>query len=814
MAVSDLPEAARVVIVGGGIMGCSTAYHLAELGCTEVIIVERSKLTSGTTWHSAAQVRALRSSVSLTQLARYSGTLYSRLAEETGQQTGWRQCGSLSIAANPDRLTHILRQASLARAFGIEVHEVDRAEVAKLWPLANTEDIIGGVYSPSDGRVNPSDTCAALIKSAKSRGVRVFEDTPVTGIKIANARVCGVETEHGDVACETVVTCSGLWSRQVGLMAGVAVPLHACEHYALITKPIDGMSASTPILGDHDGCLYIREEVGGLLAGSFEPDAKPVTLEDLPVGFSFDLLEEDWDHFEPMMRNALHRVPALETAEVRVLLNGPESFTADNNFMLGESAELGGFFVGCGMNSVGMASGGGAGKALAEWVVNGEPTLDLSVVDIRRFPHFRNNLRAVRERAAETLSIHYAISYPGREPETVRHVRGLGLHAQHVAAGAHFGERTGWERPSFYANGSIDTKLTFAKPGWFESVAAECKATREAVALYDQSPFGKLVVEGADALTVLHRVCANDVDVEPGRVVYSPILNRRGGYESDVVILRSAEQTFMMITGAAQTSRDAHWIRRYTDQAERMSLTDVTSNWNVIAIMGPRAREVLRRVTNADVSNSGFPYLSHRAIEIGYANALAVRISYVGELGWEIYVSADMTQHVYEQLMDAGNDLGIRHAGTFAQTSLRIEKAYLSWGHDIGPADTPLEAGMSFAVKTDKQIPFIGREALVEQRKSGVTRRRICLALDDPDLQLQGGEPIVIDEKIEGYTTSAAYAHSLGRAVAIGYIQTSRYTAREHLERGSFEVEIAGTRHAAKASLRAFFDPKGERLRS
>ena len=417
MTATPLPGAAQIVIVGGGIMGCSTAYHLAELGCTDVILLERSKLTSGTTWHSAAQVRALRSSVSLTQLARYSATLYSRLAAETGQETGWRQCGSLSIATNPDRLTHILRQASLACAFGIEVHQVDRAEGEKLWPLANTQDVIGGVYSPTDGRVNPSDTCAALIKSAKARGVKVFEDTPVTEIKVANGRVCGVETSKGPLACETVVTCSGLWSRRVGLMTGVPVPLHACEHYALITKPIDGMTSTTPILGDHDGCLYIREEVGGLLAGSFEPDAKPVAIEDLPVGFSFDLLAEDWDHFEPMMRNALHRVPALETAEVRVLLNGPESFTADNNFLLGESAELGGFFVGCGMNSVGMASGGGAGKALAEWVVNGEPTLDLSVVDIRRFPSFRNNLRAARERAAETLSIHYAIGYPGREPE-------------------------------------------------------------------------------------------------------------------------------------------------------------------------------------------------------------------------------------------------------------------------------------------------------------------------------------------------------------------------------------------------------------
>ena len=749
MTASVLPDAAQIVIVGGGIMGCSSAYHLAELGCTDVVLVERSKLTSGTTWHSAAQVRALRSSVGLTQLARYSATLYSRLGEETGQQTGWRQCGSLSIATHADRLTHILRQASLARAFGIEVHEVDRQEVQRLWPLANTEDVIGGVYSPGDGRVNPSDTCAALIKAAKARGVRVFEDTAVTNIKVANGRVCGVDTPAGSIACETVVTCSGLWSRQVGLMAGVAVPLHACEHYALITKPIEGMTSTTPILGDHDGCLYIREEVGGLLAGSFEPDAKPLAVEDLPVGFSFDLLEEDWDHFEPMMKNALHRVPALETAEVRLLLNGPESFTADNNFLLGESAELGGFFVGCGMNSVGMASGGGAGKALAEWVVNGEPGMDLSGVDIRRFPRFRNNLRAVRERAAETLSVHYAIAYPGREPHTVRQVRALGLHSQHTAAGAHFGERVGWERPNFYSGEKIDSALTFAKPGWFARVAQECKATREAVAVYDQTPFGKLQVEGRDALTLLQRVCANDVDVAVGRVVYSPILNRRGGYESDVVILRVSEQSFTLITGSAQISRDSHWLARHTDGAETVSVTDVTSSWNVIAVMGPQARKLVERVSSADVSPTGFPYLSHREIDIGYGRVRAVRISYVGELGWEFYVPSELTQHVYAQLMEAGDNLGICHAGILAQASLRIEKAYLSWGHDIGPADTPLEAGMGFSVKTDKQIPFIGREALVGQKHQGITRRRICIALDDPELQLgQGGEPIVIDRQI------------------------------------------------------------------
>ena len=568
-----------------------------------------------------------------------------------------------------------------------------------------------------------------------------------------------------------------------------------------------------PILGDHDGCLYIREEVGGLLAGSFEPQAKPIGIEDLPVGFSFELLDEDWDHFEPMMKNALHRVPALATAEVRMLLNGPESFTADNNFLLGESAELGGFFVGCGMNSVGMASGGGAGKALAEWVVNGEPTLDLSVVDIRRFPRFRNNLQSVRERAAETLSVHYAISYPGREPQTVRRVRALGLHAQHTRAGAHFGERTAWERPSFYRRGQIHTALTFSRPGWFEAVAQECRAARNAVALFDQTPFGKLTVEGTDALAVLQRICANDMDVSIHRVVYSPILNRRGGYESDVVVLRTGEQTFSIVTGAAQTQRDAHWISRHTNARDHVSITDVTSDWNVIALMGPHARDVLSRASSVDVSNTNFPYLTHRQLPIGYALVRAVRISYVGELGWELYVPAEMVGHVYEVLMEAGASVGMRHAGTYAQTSLRIEKGYLSWGHDIGPADNPFEAGMGFTVKMDKQVEFTGKHALLAQKKTNLNRRRICLALDDASLELQGGEPIVVDGNIAGYTTSAAYGHCVGRAVAIGYIQLNGCSPRVLLEQGHFELEIAGLRYGARASLRGFYDPTGQRLR-
>ena len=460
-----------------------------------------------------------------------------------------------------------------------------------------------------------------------------------------------------------------------------------------------------------------------------------------------------------------------------------------------------------------MASGGGAGKALAEWVVNGEPTLDLSVVDIRRFPRFRNNLRAVRERAAETLSIHYAMGYAGREPQTVRGVRTLELHTQHTKAGAYFGERTGWERPSFYPRGHVDTTLTFSRPGWIETVAEECRATRHAVALYDQTPFGKLVVQGADALAVLQRVCANDVDVSLERVVYSPMLNRRGGYESDVVILRTGEQTFTLITGAAQTQRDAHWIARHTKAGDHVSITDVTSDWNVIALMGPYSRAVLESVSATDLSNTKFPYLAHRELDIGYVRVRAVRITYVGELGWELYVPSEMTGHVYELLMAAGKDSGICHAGTFAQTSLRIEKGYLSWGHDIGPSDSPLEAGMGFTVKTDQQIPFTGRQALLAQKDRGLTRRRICIALNDPGLELQGGEPIVVDNKIAGYTTSATYGHTLARAIAIGYVRLNGCSPRALLQRSHFEIEIAGTRHGAHSSLQAFYDPAGERLR-
>jgi 4-methylaminobutanoate oxidase (formaldehyde-forming) len=810
-----LPQSAEIVVIGGGIVGCSTAYHLAKRGKKDVILLERSKLTSGTTWHSAAQVRQLRSSSSLTTLMKYSAELYQSLEEETGQSTGWIGCGSLSIAANGDRMTHIRRQASLARAFGIEVEEIDAAEIRKLWPIANTDDLHGGILSPSDGRVNSSDVCTALIKGARVGGVRIFEDTPVTGFTFANGRISGVETKDGVIACEAVALCGGLWSRAIAQMAGISAPLYACEHYALITKPFDGIYTGMPVLGAHDGYMYIRDEAQGLLVGSFEPNARPIDLDQLPNDFSFDLLGENWDHFEPIMAEALHRIPALETAEVRMLLNGPESFTLDGAFLMGEAPEVPGFFMCCGMNSMGIASSGGAGKALADWVVDGDPGVDLSSVDVRRFARVRDTLTAVRDRAAENLSTHYAIGYAGHEFESARNLRLSPLHERLTSLGAEFGDRGGWERPSWFQpeGCGVSTELRFGKPHWFDRVAREHKAAREAVAVFDQTSFSKILVQGRDAPAFLERVCAGRMDVPVGRLTYTPILNARGGYESDVVAMRIRNDAYLIVTSSAQQTRDMDLLRRHIATDEFVTLTDMTSAYAVIGLMGPNARTLLSRLSPYNFTNENFPYLAHREVEIGDTVARAARISYVGELGWELYVPSEAALPLYDRIREAGNGLGLKNAGSFAMAGLRIEKGYCAWGHDIGPDDTPLQAGMGFATKLSSNTYFNGRPALERQKIDGVKRRRILLRVDDPDVVLMGLEPILVDGKILGYTTSAAFGHTVGRSVAIGYIQLGGRTIKDIVANGQFEVEAALNRHSAMASLKPLHDPTGARLR-
>lgn len=810
-----LPTTAEIVIIGGGIIGCSTAYHLAKLGKRDVVVLERSKLGSGTTWHSAAMVRTLRSTPSLTDLTRYSVELYKSLEAETGMASGWIGCGSIIVATNQDRLTQIRRQASLARAMNIQVEELSPEEIQKLWPIANTSDIIAGIWSPGDGRVSPTDVLSALVRSAKNAGVRFIEDTPVTGFQIVNERVTGVKTAEGTIATSAAVLCGGLWSRDLGALAGVSVPLYACEHYALITKSFDGIHPGMPILGDQDNHMYIRDEGGGMMVGCFEPNAKPIDVSELPKDFSFGLLKEDWDQFAPIMAGAIHRIPALEHAEVRMLLNGPETFTLDNAFLLGEAPELRGFFLGCGMNSVGMASGGGMGRALAEWIVQGEPTRDMSSVDIRRFGRIRNNVRVLRERSAENLSKHYVLGQPGLEFRTGRNVRQTPLHSRLAAHRAFFGERAGWERASWFQppEGPIENELTFGRPIWYDRVRIEHRAAREAVALFDQSTFGKILVQGRDAPSFLQRVCAARMDVGLDQLVYTPILNSKGGYESDVVVQRHSATVYMVITGTAQATRDLHLLRSRIRPDEFVVVTDQTSGFATLGVMGPRSRDLLAKLSPAPLDNDAFPYFTHKEIEVAGSVVRAARVSYVGELGWELHISTEAAGPVYDALFEGGAEFGLQNAGTYALGTLRLEKGFCSWGHDIGPDDTPLEAGLGFTTKLNTDVDFIGRAALEKQRADGVKRRRVLIKVEDPEVQLLGTEPIVADGNIIGHITSAGFGHTVGSAVGMGYVRIDDRKPADLVDQAKWEVEVAMRRFPATASLKPFYDPQGTRLR-
>lgn len=811
-----LPTHVRVVVIGGGVMGCSTLYHLAKLGVADAVLLERERLTCGTTWHSAAQVRQLRSTNNLTQLIRYSAELYASLEAETDQSTGWIRTGSLSIATNPDRLTHIRRQASLGKLFGVETHELSATEAAGLWPMMRSDDIVGAVYSPDDGRVNPSDLCAALVKGARARGARIFEDSPVTGIRTRGGRVAGVETPAGTIACEAVVNCAGLWGRRVGAMAGVAVPLYACEHFYLLTKPIEGLGRHLPTLSDHDGYLYIRDEVGGLLAGCFEPHARALPLERLPEGFAFELLDEDWDHFEPMMLNAIHRIPALERAEAKALVNGPESFTPDGAFLLGEAPEVGGFFVGCGMNSVGIASGGGAGRALAEWIVEGAPARDLWSVDIRRFAPFHADEAFLRARIPEELGLHYAIGYPGRERESARDLRHTPVHDRLAARGARFGARMGWERALWFPGpgGAVPAPLGFGRPAWHEAEAREALAARNGVALFDQSTFTKLVVDGADTEAFLQRVCANDVAVAPDRVVYTGLLNDRGGYESDLTVFRLSDTRYWLVTGTAQAVRDPHWLRGRMTRGERVTVADESAEWAVLSIGGPTSRRVLQSLGMDGLGNAAFPPFTWRETSLAGAPVRAARLSYAGELGWELYVRAERAPALYDALMQAGEPFGLVNAGAYALTSLRVEKGYRAWGHELTPDDTPLEAGLAFATKLDGDVDFIGRDALLRRRAEGPRRRLVHFRADDPAVHLLGDEPLLRAGEPAGQATSAAYGHAVGASVGMAYLDAGGRRPADLVAEGGFEVELSCVRHPVRVSLQPFYDPAGDRMKA
>jgi glycine cleavage system aminomethyltransferase T/glycine/D-amino acid oxidase-like deaminating enzyme len=801
MASQAVPGEASVVVIGGGVMGCSTLYHLAGLGVTDAILLERNKLTSGTTWHSAAQVRALRSSRNMTDLIRYSISLYSRLEQETGQAVGWINEGSLSIATSADRLTHVRRQESLAHMFGVDAEFVSAQEALARWPLMNVDDVVGAVWSPDDGRVSPSDLCAALGKGARARGARIFEDTPVVGILTRNGRVVGVETEHGTVRCEAVAICTGLWSRRVGAMAGAAIPLYPCEHYYLLTNPIDGIEGNLPTLSDHDSHLYMRDDSGGLLVGCFEPNARSIAPERLGEDFAFSLLPEDWDHFEPMMRNALHRLPPLADAGVRMLLNGPESFTPDNAFMLGESAETDGLFLGCGMNSVGIASGGGAGMALAHCIHEGHPPMDLHEVDPMRFPDCFNSAQVLAQRIPEVLGRHYEITYPHRQWGTARGLRKTPLHSRWAAAGAHFAQSAGWERPLYFCRGEASA-LTFGKPDWFDEVGREVGHAHEGAAVFEQSTFGKIEVTGPHAAALLERVCANRMDRKPGRAIYTTMLNERGGIESDCIAMRLGVGHYRLFVGTAALRRDLAQLRRASAGFD-VRLADVTEAFAQIGLMGPRSVDVARAVGADGLLE--LDYFGVGEVAIAGIKAHAVRLSFVGEYGWELTIAAKYAPTVYDALRAAG----AQPSGTLAQTSMRIEKQFLSYGHDVDTDMSPLQAGLAFSVAWETD--FTGRAALLAQRDVPTDKRIVTLLFEaDDSISPLGNEPVYHEGQVAGKTTSAAWGYRVGRPLALADMSLS--AARR--DGAAVEVDIAGARVPAKVLDGAAFDARGTRMRA
>ncbi|MGI9409918.1 MAG: GcvT family protein, partial [Hyphomicrobiaceae bacterium] len=772
--VTDLPCHAQVVIIGGGIVGCSIAYHLTKHGWSDIVLLEQGRLSGGTTWHAAGLVGQLRAHQNTTKLIQYSTELYARLEEETGQATGWKQCGSLTVARTDDRMTLLKRVAASARAQGVECEILSPAEAAEKWPLIESDDLVGAAWLPGDGKANPADITQALAKGARNGGARIVEGVRVTSFDAKDGQITGVATNQGNICADYVVIAAGQWSRQLAQKAGATVPLHSCEHMYIVTERIDGVPPDLPCLRDPDGYVYFKEEVGGLLMGGFEPKAKPWVTE-VPDDFEFGMLPDDWDQFEILMTNAIERVPALENARVKQFMNGPESFTADNNFILGEAPQVRNLFVAAGFNSTGIASAGGAGWAMADWIVSGEPQLDLWPVDIRRFADFNSNEIWLRDRVAEVLGLHYMMPWPNRELETARPFRRSPLYDRLDGKGVIWGSKMGWERPNVFVPNGETAEIAYAwdRQNWFDWHCDEQRAARSSVCVFDMSSFAKFLIQGDEAEAELNRLCANDVAVPPGTSVYTGLLNSRGTYESDVTVSRLSQSEFLMLSGTAQAARDPDWIKRNMTPGSSVSLTDVTSAYSVISVMGPQSRALLSQVSGADLNDERFPFASVRPINIGYARVLACRRTYVGELGWELYVATEFAAGVYDALFDAGADFGIRDGGYYAIEGMRLEKGYRAWGRELTPDYNPYEAGLGFVAKLDKGCNFIGREALVEARKLPPRQRCLSLVAIAADAPLaHGGEAILDAGRPVGEVTSAAFGATLDRVVMLGYVET------------------------------------------
>ena len=850
-----IPDRAEVVVVGGGIVGCAIAYHLVRRGITDVLLLEQNQLTAGTTWHAAGLAAQLKATYSLTKLATYSVRLFEALEDETGQATGFRAPGSISVASDEERWEEILRGASMGATVGVESRRIDMDELAEMWPLMRTDDLVGALYLPDDGLVSPVDATMALAKGARAHGCRIIEGVAVTGLETRGGAICGVRTElmpgtasgagelmpgtasgAGEpagveghlVETETVVLATGMWTRHLAAQIGVNVPLQACEHFYVVTEPLEGLDTSTPIVRDPTNYTYFKEETGKLMVGFFEPAAKVWRLDGIPRDFKFGTLPEDWDHVGPVFERSCHRVPALADCGVQLFFNGPESFTPDGTYYLGEAPEVDGCFVAAGFNSVGIQSAGGAGWVLADWIADRHPPMDLCAVDIRRAMPFQADNGYLAERISESLGLLYAMHWPFFQYTSARDQRRSALHDAMDAAGAVFGETAGWERANWFAEPGQERqyRYSYGKQNWWANAGRECDAVRNGVAVFDQSSFVKFTVRGPDALDVLDTLSVASVDVPAGRAVYTQWCNERGGIEADLTVTRLGDDEFWVVTSAACQTRDWAWLRRHC-RGRDVDIADVTDEWAVLGLMGPHSRDLLSRVTDAALDNESFGFGAAQHIDVsastGPIAVLAVRMSYVGELGWELYVPNAGAVAVYETLRDAAKDadgLELAHAGYHAMNTLRLECGYRHWGHDISDEDTPLEAGLGFAIAWDKQRNFIGRAALEAQRHEPRTRRLIQFRLDDPDVLAYHDEPIRRDGALVGRVTSAMWSYTEDRCLAMGYVThpaaaslEPQAVTKSWLDAGSFDIEIAGRRIAATPSIRSFYDPTNQRVR-
>jgi 4-methylaminobutanoate oxidase (formaldehyde-forming) len=811
-----LPSHAQIVVIGGGIIGCSTAYHLARDHKADVLLLEQGQLTSGSTWHAAGLVGQLRSSASITRVLKYSVELYKGLEAETGLATGWKMTGCLRLATNQDRWTEFRRLATTAGSFGMEMHLISPEEVKRMWPLLNVDDLIGASWLPTDGQASPSDITQSLAKGARMHGAKIVENVRVTGFEIDDGRILKVKTTLGDIACDKVVNCAGQWARQVGAMAGINVPLQPVKHQYIVTEKIEGLSTDAPTIRDPDRRTYFKEEVGGLVMGGYEPNPQAWTTGDVPDEWGFRLFDDDFDHFEQHMEQAIARVPALETVGVKQMINGPESFTPDGNFILGAAPECKNMFVGAGFNAFGIASGGGAGWVLAQWVVDGEAPLDLWVVDIRRFSEMHRDRQWVLDRTLEAYGKHYTVAFPHEEYDSGRPRLTSPLYDRLKAAGAVFGSKLGWERPNWFAPEGVEPtdRYSMGRQNWFEAVGAEHRHVREAVGVFDQSSFAKFELSGPDALAALDWICANDVRKPVGRFTYTQLLNSRGGIEADLTVARIAEDRFYIVTGTGFRTHDLGWIRDHIPEGLDVTLTDVTEAWGTLSLMGPKARDTLAAATSADLSNAAFPFGHVREIDIAGSRVRALRVTYVGELGWELHAPIGDLGRIYDALMDAGAPHGLKPVGYRALESLRLEKGYRAWGSDITPNDTPEEAGLGWAVKLGKPIDFLGRKTLETVKDQTLKKRLVGFTVDDPSVVLLGRETILRDGVAVGYLSSGGYGYTVGKNIGYGYVKHAEGVTDDFLTSGIYELVVAMDKAPATLHLGPLYDPDMAKIKA